>query len=53
MSPSPDSTLVLASGSATRAALLANAGVAVETVPPRVDEDALKAALQADGEMLG
>lgn len=41
--------LILASGSATRAALLANAGVEVETVPPRVDEDALKAALLADG----
>ncbi|WP_121060943.1 Maf family protein [Chachezhania antarctica] len=40
--------LVLASGSATRAALLANAGVTVDCVPPRVDEDALKAALLAE-----
>lgn len=41
--------LVLASGSAIRAALLARAGVAMEVVVPRVDEAALRDALLAEG----
>lgn len=40
---------ILASGSQTRADLLANAGVTFEIDPARVDEDAVKAALVADG----
>jgi septum formation protein len=40
--------LVLASGSATRAAMLRAAGLAFEAVVPRVDEEALKAALLAE-----
>lgn len=41
--------LVLASGSAIRATLLARAGVAAEVVVPRVDEAALRDALLAEG----
>lgn len=41
--------LVLASGSETRAALLRGAGVSVEIVPPRLDEDEAKRALRAEG----
>lgn len=41
--------LVLASGSQTRADMLKNAGVAFEVDPARVDEDAVKSALIADG----
>lgn len=41
--------LVLASGSAIRAELLARAGVPAEVVLPRVDEAALKDALLAEG----
>jgi septum formation protein len=40
--------LVLASTSPIRATLLRNAGVSFTTAPPRVDEDAIKAALLAD-----
>lgn len=40
--------LVLASGSATRAAMLRAAGLDFEVVVPRVDEEALKAALLAE-----
>ncbi len=39
--------LILASGSAVRARLLASAGVAFDVVPARVDEDAVKEALLA------
>jgi septum formation protein len=42
-------TLVLASKSAARAALLAGAGVPFETSGSGVDEDALKAAMLAEG----
>lgn len=42
-------TLVLASGSPTRAALLRAAGVAFETALPRVDEAAIREALLAEG----
>lgn len=41
--------IVLASGSATRAALLRDAGVPVTVDPPSVDETEVKAALKADG----
>lgn len=41
--------LVLASGSTTRAAMLRAAGIGFDTVLPRVDEDALRAALEAEG----
>jgi septum formation protein len=41
--------LVLASSSPARAAMLRAAGVDFEIVPARVDEDAVKAALDADG----
>ena len=41
--------LILASGSATRLRLLRAAGLAVEPVAPRVDEEAAKAALRAEG----
>jgi septum formation protein len=43
------SDLVLASASETRAAMLRAAGVAIEIAPARVDEDAVKAALDAEG----
>jgi septum formation protein len=42
-------SIVLASASATRAKMLAAAGVGFEVVPARVDEDALTAGLQAAG----
>lgn len=42
-------TLVLASGSKTRALMLENAGVAFEIDPAHVDEDAVKDALLAEG----
>ena len=41
--------LILASASETRAALLRNAGVEIEVVPARVDEEGVKAALRAEG----
>ncbi|SDD29793.1 Maf family protein [Kordiimonas lacus] len=40
---------ILASGSQTRADMLTNAGIAFEVDPARVDEDAVKTALVADG----
>lgn len=42
-------TFVLASGSASRRAMLENAGVPFEIVRPMVDEDAAKASLRAEG----
>ncbi len=45
--------IVLASGSATRAAMLRDAGVAVTTDPPAIDEGEVKAALKADGATAG
>jgi septum formation protein len=42
-------TLILASGSAARRALLSAAGLAFEAVAPSLDEDAAKAALRAEG----
>lgn len=41
--------LVLASSSGTRAALLRGAGLAFDIRPARIDEDALRAALRAEG----
>lgn len=41
--------LVLASGSVIRATLLQNAGIAFRPVVPRVDEDAVRASLLAEG----
>lgn len=41
--------LILASGSAIRAALLSRAGVAAEVIVPRVDESALRDAMLAEG----
>lgn len=41
--------LILASTSPIRAQLLRAAGLQIETVPPRVDEDAIRHALEADG----
>lgn len=41
--------LILASQSAIRAQLLSAAGVAAEALPARIDEDAIRAALQAEG----
>lgn len=41
--------LVLASGSATRARLLREAGVTIEIVTPAVDEDEVKASYKAEG----
>ncbi|MBO9473696.1 septum formation protein Maf [Shimia sp. R10_1] len=43
------SSLILASGSEIRAQLLRNANVDFETVKPRVDEEMIKRALQAEG----
>lgn len=40
--------LILASGSEIRARLLRNAGVAVNIVPARIDEEAIRAALEAE-----
>ena len=41
--------IILASGSASRKALLAGAGVEAETVKPLVDEESAKAAMRAEG----
>ncbi len=41
--------LILASASAARADLLRNAGLTVEVIPARIDEDEVKIALRADG----
>lgn len=46
---SVQATLILASQSASRRAMLEAAGVPFEAVSPGVDEDAAKAALRADG----
>ncbi|WP_108258138.1 Maf family protein [Mangrovicoccus ximenensis] len=41
--------LILASGSEIRAQLLRNAGLEVEVIPARIDEEALRAAFEAEG----
>jgi len=40
--------IILASGSEVRATLLRNAGVQVEAISPRIDEDAVKVALMSE-----
>jgi septum formation protein len=45
----PFPTLILASASATRADMLARAGVTVEVRPARIDEEALRASFEAEG----
>ena len=42
-------TLVLASGSASRRRMLEAAGLTFEVDPPRMDEEAAKASLRAEG----
>lgn len=42
-------TLILASASASRAAMLRGAGLDFEILPARIDEDEIKLALKADG----
>ncbi len=49
MTASIDNTIVLASGSAYRLAMLRAAGVAVEGLAPGLDEDALKDGLRVEG----
>lgn len=44
-----DRPLILASGSAVRRRLLEQAGVAVQVIVPRVDEDSVREALVAEG----
>lgn len=46
---SPSAGLVLASASAIRATLLERAGLAFRQLPVRIDEEAIRAALQAEG----
>jgi septum formation protein len=41
--------LVLASASETRARMFENAGIAFEALPVRIDEDAVRASLEAEG----
>ncbi|WP_102223923.1 Maf family protein [Acidimangrovimonas sediminis] len=41
--------IVLASGSRIRADLLRNAGVTIDTAPVRIDEEAIRAGLEAEG----
>ncbi len=45
----PNDPIVLASASASRAAMLADADVPFETVPAGVDEEAVRASLEAEG----
>lgn len=47
--PPGEPRLVLASGSASRARLLGDAGVPAEIVPPSIDEDRVKRELRAGG----
>lgn len=49
MSTPDSSPLILASASPARAAMLRAAGVAIEALPARVDEAAVKASLAAEG----
>lgn len=43
------SSIILASGSASRRSLLANAGIEATSIKPNVDEDAAKVAFRAEG----
>ncbi|MEI4485396.1 Maf family protein [Frigidibacter sp. MR17.14] len=47
--PLPQPPLILASGSTSRRAMLEAAGLAIETRPARIDEEAIRAALQVEG----
>lgn len=49
MAPPPPPPLVLASSSLTRLRLLQAAGLSATAQPPRIDEPALRAALEAEG----
>lgn len=42
-------TILLASSSSTRAALLRNAGLAIATHPARIDEETIRTALESEG----
>ena len=44
-----DTSIILASSSSARARMLAAAGVAFDAIPPKVDEDAVKSSLIAEG----
>lgn len=48
MTVSSNRRLILASGSEIRARLLRNAGLEIEVMPARIDEDAIRASLAAD-----
>jgi septum formation protein len=45
----PVPTLVLASASVTRRQMLENAGIPFETLPVRIDEEAIRASMEAEG----
>ncbi|HQU67657.1 MAG TPA: Maf family protein [Albidovulum sp.] len=49
MTPPENRRIILASGSEIRATLLRSAGVDFETAKPRLDEEAIRAALEAEG----
>lgn len=49
MTPTPSRPLLLASTSAIRLSLLRNAGLEVQVQAPRVDEETIRAALEAEG----
>jgi septum formation protein len=49
MPSSPHLRILLASASAARATMLRNAGLDIDTVPARIDEPSLRAALAAEG----
>ena len=49
MSLNADKTLILASQSEARARVLVAAGIVIEAVPARIDEDGVTAALDAEG----
>ncbi len=48
MTVSDSRRLLLASGSEIRATLLRNAGLVIETLAPRIDEDAIRGALRSE-----
>lgn len=48
MIPSTPRRLILASGSAIRADLLKNAGLSIDVLPARIDEEAIRSALEAE-----
>lgn len=48
MTTTDSRSIILASGSEIRATLLRNAGIAIGTLAPRIDEGAIRAALEAE-----